>query len=149
MPERIRRLLRYHWPMSRAVASLLVVVVLAFGPLLRVLCDERCIVSVMDIVEGPPTPQAPCHNADPSESAPAHRPFAPRSSDCAHPRQIGARAADSMFKIAIPSTDVSSAGCLVGVASAVVFDVTASRRLASPGRCVGLPSPVVAFPLRI
>ncbi len=135
--------------MSRTVASLLVVVALAFGPLLRVLCDERCIVSVTDIVEGPPTPQAPCHNADPSESTPAHGPFAPRSSDCAHPRQTGARSADSMFKVAIPSTDVSSAGCVVGVASAAVFDVTASRCLASPDRRGGLASPVVAAPLRI
>lgn len=135
--------------MSRAVTSLLVALVLAFGPLLRVLCDGQCITSVAAVaVMVPSTLQPPCHHADPADSHQEHRPFAPQSSDCRHGQTL-VRGMDSAFKLATSSTDVSSVARVVGFASDVVVDVTASRRLTSLGGRFGVASLVVSAPLRI
>jgi hypothetical protein len=135
--------------MTRAAVSLLVALVLAFGPLLRALCDERCIVPVTDIVMGAPTaPQTSCHNG-PSESHPGHDHPRPQSSECAHGRQVLVRGIDSAFKLVSASGAVGSIGLLNSPTSNFVPGTAMSIRLASLDDRGTLAPPVAPVPLRI
>jgi hypothetical protein len=133
--------------MTRAAVSLLVAMMLASGPLLRALCDERCIVPVTDIVMGAPAaPETSCHNGPP-ESQPGHDHPRPQSSECAHGREALVRGIDAAFKLGNASGAVGSFGLKNSPTSNLVPGTTVSTGFAGlddrdPLAPLGAPVPL-------